>query len=134
MERQQVSRLVIGLGFRQDASAASIGEVFAAAVARAGSEASMIAVPDDKFDHPGLLATARNTKLPIERVTAEAMHCSNALLATHSPQSEKHRGVGSVCEAAALAAAGAGSRLVVSRLISADRTATAAAALDEETP
>jgi cobalt-precorrin 5A hydrolase len=59
---------------------------------------------------------------------------ANALVATHSPQIEKHRGVGSVCEAAALAAAGIGARLIVSRLISADRTATAAAAIDEDWP
>ncbi|MFZ1106808.1 MAG: cobalamin biosynthesis protein CbiG, partial [Rhodomicrobium sp.] len=41
-------------------------------------------------------------------------------------------GVGSICEAAALAAAGAGARLVVTRVVSADRHATAAAALIEE--
>jgi cobalt-precorrin 5A hydrolase len=45
---------------------------------------------------------------------------------------KKHRGVGSVCEAAALAAAGAGARLVVTRIVSADRHATAAAAFLED--
>jgi cobalt-precorrin 5A hydrolase len=134
MERQQMSRLVIGLGFRDEASADAIGEALAAAIAQAGSEASAIAVPDDKCGHAGLLAAAVETNLPIERVTAEAMRRVNALVATHSPTIEKHRGVGSVCEAAALAAAGAGARLVVSRLISADRTATAAAAIDEDLP
>jgi cobalt-precorrin 5A hydrolase len=134
MERQQMSRLVIGLGFRDEASASAIGEALAAAITQAGSEASAIAVPDDKSDHAGLIAAARNTELPIEGVTAEAMLRANALIETHSPTIERHRGVGSVCEAAALAAAGAGARLVVSRLISADRTATAAAAIDEETP
>jgi cobalt-precorrin 5A hydrolase len=134
MERDQVSRLVIGLGFRDEARASAIGEALAAAISQAGSKASAIAVPDDKSGHAGLLVAARKTKLPIECVTAEAMLRASARITTHSAQIEKHRGVGSVCEAAALAAAGAGARLVVSRLISADRTATAAAAIDEDLP
>jgi cobalt-precorrin 5A hydrolase len=56
----------------------------------------------------------------------------DARVATRSEQVEKHRGVGCVCEAAALAAAGAGARLVVTRIVSADRHATAAAAIIED--
>jgi cobalt-precorrin 5A hydrolase len=129
-----MSRLVIGLGFRHEASAASISEVFAAAVARAGSNAATIAVPDDKAAHPALRAVALGAAVPIETISAEAMRAADAHIATRSPSIERHRGVGSVCEAAALAAAGARARLVVSRMISADRTATAAAALSKESP
>ena len=37
MERDQMSRLVIGLGFRDQATAQSIGEVLADAVAKASN-------------------------------------------------------------------------------------------------
>jgi cobalt-precorrin 5A hydrolase len=128
-----MSRLVIGLGFRDATSAASIGEVFAAAVARAGASAAAIAVPDDKAAHPALRAAASVNAMPIETVSSDAMREADAGITTRSQEIQDHRGVGSVCEAAALAAAGKGSRLVVSRVVSADRTATAAAALSEDT-
>ncbi len=124
-----MSRLVIGLGFRDEASAQSIGEVLAAVAARAGFAATAIAVPGDKAGHAGLRAAAREAELPIEAIGADAMRRADTQVATRSERSEKHRGVGSVCEAAALAAAGAGARLVATRIVSTDRHATAAAAI-----
>jgi cobalt-precorrin 5A hydrolase len=134
MERHQMSRLVIGLGFRDEADAQSIGEVLTAAAAHAAmpGRASAIAVPEDKAAHPGLRAAAHAARLPIEAVADNAMRAADAGVATRSAQVKKHRGVGSVCEAAALAAAGAGARLVVRRIVSADRHATAAAAIIED--
>jgi cobalt-precorrin 5A hydrolase len=125
-----MSRLVIGLGFRDEASAQSIGEVLGVVVAYAAwpGVAAAIAVPVDKAAHPGLRAAAQAAQLPIETVAASAMAAADTRLTTRSEQVKKHRGVGSVCEAAALAAAGAGARLVVARIVSADRHATAAAA------
>jgi cobalt-precorrin 5A hydrolase len=94
--------------------------------------ASVIAVLEDKAAHPGLLATAQATHLRIETVAADAMRQADVRVATRSERVEKHRGVGSVCEAAALAGAGPGARLVVTRMVSADRHATAAAAIIED--
>ena len=131
-----MSRLVIGLGFRNEASARSIAEVLDIVAARAAlpGVASAIAVSDDKAAHPGLRAAAHAAQLPIEAVAAAALRAADARVATRSAQAKKHRGVGSVCEAAALAAAGAGAgaRLVVTRIVSADRRATAAAAFLED--
>ena len=129
-----MSRLVIGLGFREGASAQSIAEVLAGVVADAAlpGVASAVAVPADKAAHAGLLTAAHAAHLPIEKVAASAMRAADAHLATRSNHVKKHRGVGSVCEAAALAAAGAGARLVVARIVSADRHATAAAAFIED--
>jgi cobalt-precorrin 5A hydrolase len=127
-----MSRLVIGVGFREEASAQSIGEVLAGVAAALPGAASAIAVPEDKVAHPGLRVAAHAAQLPIETVAAAAMGAANARVATRSEQVTKHRGVGSVCEAAALAAAGAGARLVVTRIVSADSHATAAAALIED--
>jgi cobalt-precorrin 5A hydrolase len=133
MERDQVSRLVIGLGFRNEAGARAIGEALATAAAKAGITASIIAVPDDKAWHPALRAAAQAANLPIKSVSAEAIRASDPKVSTRSTPSLRHRGVGSVCEAVALAGAGSGARLVVARVISTDRTATAAAAIVEDT-
>ena len=129
-----MSRLVIGLGFRDEADAQSIGEALAAAAAHAAmpGRTTVLAVPEDKVAHPGLRAAAQAAHLPIETVAAGAMAAADARLITRSAQVKKHRGVGSVCEAAALAAAGAGAFLVVARIVSADRRATAAAAFIED--
>jgi cobalt-precorrin 5A hydrolase len=136
MERHQMMRLVIGLGFRDEASAQSIGEVVTnvAADSAMPGVASVIAVLEDKAAHPSLVAAARAAHLPIETVAADAMRQADARVATRSERVEKHRGVGSVCEATALAAAGEGARLVVTRTVSADRHATAAAAALMEDP
>jgi cobalt-precorrin 5A hydrolase len=129
-----MSRLVIGLGFRDEASAQSIGEVVATIAARFALQdvATVLAVPQDKAAHPSLLAAAQTMQFPIETVAADAMRRADAQVTTRSEVVEKHRGVGSVCEAAALAAAGAGASLVVTRIVSADRHATAAAATIED--
>jgi cobalt-precorrin 5A hydrolase len=126
-----MSRLVIGLGFRDEASAQSIAELLANVAAHAAlpGVASVIAVLEDKAAHPGLVTAAQIADLPIETVAAEAMRQADARVATRSERVEKHRGVGSVCEATALAAAGEGARLVVTRMVSADCHATAAAAI-----
>lgn len=129
-----MSRLVIGLGFRDRATAQSIGEVLANAVAKAAmpDAATTLAVVEDKAAHPSLLAAVQASHYPIKTVTTDAMREADARTATRSERVIRQRGVGSVCEATALAAAGTHARLVVTRLVSADRTATAAAAITED--
>jgi cobalt-precorrin 5A hydrolase len=129
-----MSRLVIGLGFRQAATAQSIAEVLASVAARITQPcgATVLAVAEDKAAHPGLLATARASHYQIEMVAAGEMREADARVITRSARVLRKRGVGSVCEAAALAVAGAGARLVVTRTVSADRNATAAAAMSED--
>ncbi len=129
-----MSRLVIGLGFRDTASAQSIGEVLASAVRQAAMPdvTTVLAVVKDKAAHPGLLSAVRASHYPIETVTADAMREADRRIITRSERVIRQRGVGSVCEATALAAAGDRARLVVTRVVSADRTATAAAAITED--
>ena len=130
-----MSRLVIGLGFREQATAQSIGEVLARVVAQAAmpDAPKSLAIVDDKAAHPALLATMRASQFPVETVSVDAMREADARIATRSERVVRQRGVGSVCEATALAAAGASARLVVTRMVSEDRTATAAAAVTEGT-
>jgi cobalt-precorrin 5A hydrolase len=133
MERHQMSRLVIGIGFRDEVSAQSITEALSAVVARAarpGAEA-VLAVPQDKAAHPALCAAAKARCLTIQTASADALREADARVITRSEQAKIHRNVGSVCEAAALAVAGTDARLIVSRIVSADRRAAAAAAIED---
>jgi cobalt-precorrin 5A hydrolase len=135
MERHQMSRLVIGLGFRDEATAQSIGEALSAVVARAArpEAETVVAVPLDKAAHPALRAAATASCLSIQTASADAMHEADARVITRSERAKTHRNVGSVCEAAALAVAGTDARLIVSRIVSTDRRATAAAAIKDMT-
>ena len=56
---------------------------------------------------------------------ADAMRQADPRIATRSERVIRQRGVGSVCEATALGGRRAGARLVVTRIVSADRYATA---------
>ena len=129
-----MSRLVVGLGFREQATAQSIGEVLAGIAARISisSVARVVAVPEDKAAHPGLLAAAQASHFSIATVGPDAMREAAARITTHSERVKDLRGVGSVCEAAALAIAGPHARLVITRIVSTDRRATAAAAMTED--
>jgi cobalt-precorrin 5A hydrolase len=129
-----MSRLVIGLGFRDQANAQSIEKVLADVIAQAAMQdvPTVLAVVEDKATHPALLAAAQAIHLSIRSVAAEALRAADARVTTRSERVLRQRGVGSVCEAAALAIAGTDARLVVTRQVSADRNATAAAALSEE--
>src|ERR1700743_267461 len=136
MERHQMSRLVIGLGFRNEGSTQAIGEVMAAVSARAARPdmETVLAVPEDKAAHPALCAAAKATRLSIQTASTDAMREADARVVTRSEQAKTHRNIGSVCEAAALGVAGGDARLLVARIIPADRHATAAAAITEIAP
>lgn len=128
-----MSRLVIGIGFRDEATAQSIGDALSAVAARAAQPEAetVLAVPEDKAAHPALCAAAKAGCLSIQTASADAMREADARVITRSDQAKTHRNVGSVCEAAALAVAGTNARLIVTRIVSADRRATAAAALKD---
>lgn len=128
-----MSRLVIGLGFRDEVSAQSIGEALAAVAARAArpEAETVLAVPEDKAAHPALAAAATAGCLTIQTASADAMREADARVITRSERAKTHRNVGSVCEAAALAVAGTDARLIVTRVVSADRRVTAAAAIQD---
>lgn len=128
-----MSRLVIGLGFRDEVSAQSIGEALAAVAARAArpEAETVLAVPEDKAAHSALAAAATAGCLSIQTASADAMREADARVITRSERAKTHRNVGSVCEAAALAVAGTDARLIVTRVVSADRRVTAAAAIKD---
>lgn len=113
--------IVAGFGYRSGATAESLRSALARAQAHmqaAGAPITHVATTADKLP---LLAALDLPVLAVESVAGIATP-------TRSPASLIARGTGSVAEAAALAAAGPGGRLLVPRHISADRLATCAIA------
>lgn len=117
--------IVAGFGFRVSATAGSLLD--ALEKASGAHEPTHVAAPDDKIEAAALQAVSQQLSLPIVSVSAEALQRRPVL--TYSDRVAAARGVGSVAEAAALAAAGDGGRLVGPRQISSDRLATCAIAI-----
>jgi len=119
--------IVAGFGFRSGATVDSLAD----ALARAGGPAKVgaLATAADKARSPALRQLARQLALRIRSLPPEALRAQQ--ISTHSAASLAAHGTGSVAEAAALAAAGAGARLIVLRVVSGDGRATCALAEGE---
>ncbi|QQO12725.1 cobalamin biosynthesis protein [Bradyrhizobium diazoefficiens] len=115
---------VAGLGFRKDVTLASLREALLAAGGPEGLAA--IATVSDRADAEVLKQLACECGVPIKAVPAEAL--AGVDTPTQSKIVADKFGTGSVAEAAALAAAGPRARLIATRVVSRDRTATAAVA------
>ncbi|MFB6415535.1 MULTISPECIES: cobalamin biosynthesis protein [Bradyrhizobium] len=115
---------VAGLGFRKDVTLASLREALLAAGGAEGLAA--MATVSDKADTESLKQLARECGVPIKAVPADVL--AGIDTPTQSKLVAEKFGTGSIAEAAALAAVGPGARLIARRVISQDRTATAAIA------
>jgi len=115
---------VAGLGFKRDVTLASLREALAAAGGPDGLAA--VATVSDKADTEALKQLARECGIPIRAVSADVL--AGIDTPTQSQRIAETFGTGSVAEAAALAAAGRRARLIATRAVSQDRSATAAIA------
>lgn len=115
---------VAGLGFRRDANVASLREALRAAGGAEGLAA--LATMSDKADAQAFKSLAQELGLAIRSIPAEAL--AEIETVTQSEVIGARFGTGSVAEAAAIAAAGRGARLISARAVSQDRMATAAIA------
>ncbi|MES3090105.1 cobalamin biosynthesis protein [Sphingomonas aerolata] len=115
--------IVAGFGFNTAADAAALRAALAAAQ-EGVPPVEALAAPDDKHGLPGEIAALLG--LPLITVDPAALIAASPV--TRSPASLAVRGTGSVAEAAALAAAGQGARLLTLRHISPCRRATCAIA------
>lgn len=120
--------IVAGFGFRKAATVASLEDALRLARQWHDGHLSVacLATAGDKAESAVLRALALGLSLPIRAIDRAD------LIAQHTPTrsraSQAARGTGSVAEAAALAAAGEGSCILVPRVISADGMATCALA------
>ena len=109
--------IIAGIGCRRGASAATIEAALAAALARAGAEhIDVLATTAFKKDEEGILVAAATRRIPLILIEqADLQRVNNHV--THSRRVAELTGVGSVAEAAALAAGGPAARLLVPRLV-----------------
>jgi cobalt-precorrin 5A hydrolase len=115
---------VAGFGFRRDVTLAALHEALLAAGGREGLVA--LATVSDKADTGALKLLAQECGVPIRAIPVEAL--AGIATSTQSEFVKDKFGTGSVAEAAALAAVGRRARLISTRVVSQDRTATAAIA------
>ena len=112
--------IVAGFGFRAGATPGSLSD----ALARTGVAPDALATVADKAATPAFVDFADGR--PVRSIAPAAL--TRIATATESAPSRAARGTGSVAEAAALAAAGPGARLLMPRTVSGDRMATCAIA------
>lgn len=126
--------LVAGIGFRRAATAEAIAELIRDALARADAEPDdvrVIATALDRAGDPALRAAAAAFGLEPVGIPPEALAAYDAALSHRSERIVALRGVGCLCEAAALACAGPGGTLVLGRV--ANGSVTCALATGAET-
>ncbi|MET4898212.1 cobalamin biosynthesis protein [Sphingomonadaceae bacterium jetA1] len=116
--------VIAGFGCR----AAATAESFRDALAATGVRPDRIAVPADRL--PQIADFAHAEGLAVQPVAPPLLE--SVATPTRSFISLAHRGVGSVAEAVALAAAGPGAQILVTRQISSDRMATCAIAQGQD--
>lgn len=121
--------IAAGFGFRAGATADSLAD----ALGRAGGtgDVAVLATADDKAASRTFRDFAECLGLPVRGIDAESLAAQQT--ATRSAASLAARGTGSLAEAAALAAAGPGARLLAGRCISGDGMATCALARGKDT-
>lgn len=116
---------VAGLGFRAEASVASLRAALAAAGGAEGVKA--LATSEAKAGAAVMLALAAELELPVVGVSTADLAAQVTL--TESARVREKTGAGSLAEAAALAAIGSNARLMGPRAVSGDHMATAAIAV-----
>ena len=124
--------MIAGIGCRRGTSAAAIEAAIAAALAQTGRrELDALATAAFKGDEEGITAAAEARGIPLILVAQADLERVGSR-ATHSRRVAQLTGVGSVAEAAALAAAGFTARLLVARIVVGPATCAIALA-DAET-
>jgi cobalt-precorrin 5A hydrolase len=115
---------VAGFGFKRDVTLASMREALIAAGGPEGLAA--VATVTEKADEAALKLLAQECNVLITAIPADAL--AGIATSTQSEFIKEKFGTGSVAEAVALMAAGPRGRLISMRVVSKDRTATAAIA------
>lgn len=120
--------IVAGFGFRASATLGSLRSALGM-VADPGA-ITALATADDKATAACFTALVRALNLPVHAIAAVDIAAMATF--TQSPRVRQERATGSLAEAAALAAAGDGARLIAPRQISQDGKATCALAIGDE--
>ena len=122
------ARVIAGLGMRMGCPADEIVALVRQASAASGQRVAALAAPAFKGGEAGLAQAAATLGLALILVENEALQAAQAGCVTRSALAARAVGVGSVAEGCALAACGAGSRLVLARIAGARATCALAEA------
>ncbi|WP_315779790.1 MULTISPECIES: cobalamin biosynthesis protein [unclassified Bradyrhizobium] len=117
--------IALGIGCRRNASSDDVDAVVAQALAAAGLAAGDIAVvatAADKLDESGVTEAAMRLRRPLRGIGIADLAAVAELAVTRSDLVQRLKGVPSVAETAALAAAGRNARLILPRLANACAT------------
>ena len=125
LDEAMTGPLVAGIGFRRSTGADEIAALIARALGLVGADRSdlaVIATAADRAVEPAIRGAASRFGLSPFPVDAQALTARDGQVVTRSDRVERLRGVGSLAEAAALAAAGPASRLALPRIASGGAT------------
>jgi cobalt-precorrin 5A hydrolase len=123
--------IAAGLGFRRNTPAADLIAILRDAEALAGQRATALAAPAFKAAEPGLVEAAAQLGLVLHLIDDAGLAEAQPACVTRSETVRAHTGHAAIAEAAAIAAAGPGARLILPRI--AHATATCALA-ESQTP
>jgi cobalt-precorrin 5A hydrolase len=129
--------IAAGIGCKRGAPASDIEAAIRAALARAriGADAlDIIATIEAKRAEAGIRAAAETLRVSLIIVPELELAAAGDRIETHSERVAAFAGVGSVAEAAALAAAGPAGKLIVPRVIVGAATCALAASAPETAP
>jgi cobalt-precorrin 5A hydrolase len=123
--------IVAGIGCRKGTTALEIDAAIDAALAEAGQPREAlgaIATSDGKGSEPGIIEAVAGRGLSLLLVKPGDLEAAGPRTQSSSPRVKELFGVASVAEAAALAAAGPASKLIVARIVVGPATCALAAA------
>ena len=124
--------IAVGVGCRRGSSVAAILSLLRKTLAVTHASEATLYTIDAKKDEAGLLEAAAALGLPLIFLTRSELEHVAPQVRTHSPLVHKHFGLPSVSEAAALAGAGAGARLILARVAEGGVTCAVALAVSNE--
>lgn len=107
--------IVAGVGFSSAASAHEIADLVREALARVDARGDRLATVEARAALPAFAEAAALLGLPTQAVPPAVMRSTTGVVSC-STRAQAAHDVGSVAEAAALAAAGAGATLLVARI------------------
>jgi cobalamin biosynthesis protein CbiG len=116
--------IVAGLGCRKGAAVEEIEAALAAAIAAyaSGEPIGLVATERSKADEPGIVETARRLSARLVAFSTAELEAVSGGIITRSERVLRIKGVHSIAEAAALAAAGRNARLLGPRVANAAAT------------
>ena len=125
--------IVAGIGCRRGTTVEEINTAIDAALAQAGllpDRLGLIATSDGKGSEPGIIQATAARGVRLVQVRPAHLEAAGPRTLSSSPRVKALIGIPSVAEAAALAACGPASRLIVPRIV--EGPATCAIASDED--